>query len=177
MIGRMLNLGCGSDYKDSYNWINVDVTQWPGYHAPDVYWDARSPALPFATETIPVVHMGHLLLHLAPNYHKNLIQEVYRVLAPGGAVNIVEVNMPRVFLRWLYNSSDHRCGELIWGEQGDVHGKNLAEYDKHCWGYSPETLIYFLASSGFERVTWLSDNSNPEIWWEMNLNGYKPDVK
>lgn len=79
---RKLNLGSGFYPKPGY--VNLDVNP---RQKPDIFRDVRR-GLPFDTNSIKEVSATHLLEHLSPPEVLDLIEEVYRVLIPGGEFHI-----------------------------------------------------------------------------------------
>lgn len=144
-----LNLASGTDLRDG--WVNLDVVpKWPSAsRGCDVVWDARKDAIPFPDDSAEEIYAGYLLMHLAPHYHAPVLAEIRRVLAPGGVLMVGEVDMDVVMRRFLESPSDPRLAELIWGEQGSFHGDGLADFDKHCHGFTSASLQDLLARSGF----------------------------
>ncbi len=167
-----LNLASGTDIKDG--WVNLDVVpRWPlASRGCDVIWDARTDRLPYGDDSVDECYAGYLFLHLSPNHHKRVLADIRRVLRPGGVLTVGEVEMDEVLRRWIANPRDARLAELIWGEQGDVHGEDLAAFDKHCHGYTEETLREFLASGGFHNARRIQIHSS-EVWYELTLQVMK----
>jgi ubiquinone/menaquinone biosynthesis C-methylase UbiE len=167
-----LNLASGTDIRDG--WVNLDVVpRWPlASRGCDVVWDARTDAIPYADGTVDEVYSGYLLLHLAPHHHERVLADIRRVLRTGGTLTIGEVAMDRVVFRWLETPTDKRLAELIWGEQGDVHGANLAEFDKHCHGYTETTLRDFMARGGFPNAERIQIHHS-DVWYELTLTARK----
>lgn len=166
MTPLKLNLACGSDYRPG--WKNLDVVDWPGYTPADVRWDARTDAIPFPDGSATEVYAGYLLLHLNPKYHARVLSEIRRVLAPYGLCVFGEVDMAKVMARWLADPFDKSASELIWGEQGDVHGVDLADYDKHCWGFTEEKLRRTLTEAGFTSLRRISVH-HADVWYELTI--------
>lgn len=80
-----LNLGCGRDKRPGY--VNVDK------HAvlePDMVVDLEAPPWPFADSTVDEIVAHHVLEHLgqATDTFLAIIREMYRVLKPGGTIDI-----------------------------------------------------------------------------------------
>ena len=168
-----LNLASGTDSREG--WVNLDVIrQWPNSPRPcDVLWDARSNRIPYADNIIEEIVAGYLLLHVPYEHHEPLVSEMFRVLRPGGRLELGEVDMPVAMQRWMANPADQQAREMIWGEQGNVHGPHLAQYDKHCAGHTEETLRALLEKHGFVRVKRFKQHA-PEVWWELSLEAWKP---
>jgi SAM-dependent methyltransferase len=167
-----LNLASGTDLRDG--WHNLDVVaRWPNTtRGCDVIWDARKDPLPYPDGSVDEVYAGYLWLHLAPHHHARVLADVRRVLRVGGRLVVGEVEMDEVMRRWLVDPTDARLAELIWGEQGDVHGSDLAEFDKHCHGFTEATLRAFLSRGGFNRAVRISVHG-AAVWYELTLETFK----
>lgn len=163
-----LNLASGTDLRDG--WLNLDIVpKWPiAARGCDVVWDARKDRIPFADGSVDEVYAGYLLLHLAPCYHGFVLEEIRRVLKPGGLARFGEVDMEIVMGRFLKNPLDPHAAELIWGEQGNVHGSDLAEFDKHCHGFTEESLRATLYIAGFKDFRRVSIHS-PDVFYELTI--------
>ena len=145
-----LNLASGTDIRDG--WINLDVVaKWPlSRRGCDVIWDARTGKIPFPDGSAEEVYAGYLLLHLSPCWHVPVLSDIHRVLAPNGVAVFDEVDMEIVVRRFLDNPLDYNNNQLIWGEQGNIHGEDLVEFDKHCWGFTESSLRTTLEQAGFK---------------------------
>ena len=84
----VLNLACGSDTRTAF-W-NLDVVrQWPNSPRPcDLLWDARTNVIPFPDGSIDAIVAGYLLLHVSLPHHEPLMREAFRVLKPGGRIEL-----------------------------------------------------------------------------------------
>jgi ubiquinone/menaquinone biosynthesis C-methylase UbiE len=172
LLPRYLNLAAGSDYKEG--WLNLDIAPFPGYPPPDVLWDARSHKLPFLDSTIDGVVAGYLLIHMGHMLHHGpLLDEIHRVLKPGGVLQVGEVDMALVMPRWLADPSSVALSELIWGEQGHHEGRPeldcIQDTDHHCAGYTEATLRALLEQHGFGEIQRVKLHA-PEVWMELTLN-------
>ena len=168
----LLNLASGTDLRPS-PWVNLDIVpRWPvTSRGCDIIWDARKDRLPFDDSSADGAYAGYLFLHLAPHHHARVLADIRRVLKPGALLQVGEVEMDKVVQRWIAEPTDKRCAELIWGEQGDVHGSDLADFDKHCHGFTEGTLRDFLTRGGFGPVERVS--IHPGVWYELTLNTRK----
>lgn len=83
-----LNLGCGLNRREGY--VNVDKVAAAGC-APDVVHDLECFPWPFDTGGAEEVVLSHVLEHLGrdPDVFIGVMQELYRVCAPGAHVCIV----------------------------------------------------------------------------------------
>lgn len=165
----LLNLASGTDLRPP-PWVNLDiVARWPGTERGcDVLWDARKNRLPFDDNSADGAYAGYLFLHLAPHHHERVLADIRRVLKPGATLMVGEVEMDKVMQRWIAEPTDKRLAELIWGEMGDVHGEDFAEFDKHCHGYSEATLRGFLERGGFDVVERTTIHG-ADVWYELTL--------
>ena len=77
-----LNLGCGADIRRG--WLNLDYKAGPGV---DMVWNLNSGKLPFPDQMFDEIAAWRILHHL-PNWEP-LIFEMFRVLRPGGKVEII----------------------------------------------------------------------------------------
>jgi SAM-dependent methyltransferase len=86
-----LNLGCGHNKKDGY--VNLD--KYDSF-APDVVWDLETFPWPFETDAAEEIVLHHCLEHLGATVEVffSIMQELYRVSAPGGRI-VIDVPHPR----------------------------------------------------------------------------------
>lgn len=172
-----LNLACGTDIRDG--WDNLDVVEkWPlARRGCDRIWDARKDRLPYTDASVDEVYAGYLLLHLAPHHHERVLRDIHRVLKPAARLIVGEVEMDAVMRRWLSNPSDSRLAELTWGEQGELPNasdeqRKLAEFDKHCHGYTEVTLRAMLEKCGFPKARRIKVHSD-SVWYELTLEAFR----
>jgi ubiquinone/menaquinone biosynthesis C-methylase UbiE len=173
-----LNLASGTDIRPA-PWVNLDVVKrWPlAARECDVLWDARTQSIPFPDGSADEAYAGYLFLHLAPHHHDRVLADIRRVLQPGGRLVVGEVEMDAVMRRWLESPNDARAAELIWGEQGELPNANeeqrrLAEFDKHCHGYSEKTLRAFLNRGGFPNARRVKVHGDA-VWYELTLEAFR----
>jgi ubiquinone/menaquinone biosynthesis C-methylase UbiE len=179
-----LNLACGTDVREG--WVNLDVVkQWPNSpRACDIIWDARKDKIPYDDGTVEQIYMGYTLLHLAPKYHDSLLRDVERVLIPGGELIVGEVDMDIVMRRYLVNPFDSNLSDLIWGEQGnwvrdglkdiydntinDQASDSLAEFDKHCQGFTENSLRSILMKYNFVNLNRINIHC-ADVFYELTI--------
>lgn len=91
-----LNIGSGEARRDGY--INIDRQ---ARHAPDLVWDLERTPWPFDDNVVEEVVAHHVLTHLGrrPPVFYGIIRELYRVLQPGGTIDIITVH-PRCDDYW-----------------------------------------------------------------------------
>lgn len=173
-----INIACGSDVRDDF--VNLDVVrQWPTPPRPcDAIWDARKDRLPFDDNSVDEAVAGYLFLHTAPCHHDRLIRDIHRVLKPRGRLEVGEVDMEVTMRRWLANPNDASANQMIWGEMGcddkfrPIPGMiELAEFDKHCQGFTETTLRALLKRGGFE--TEAIRFKRHQVYYELSLEVWK----
>jgi len=164
-----LNLASGTDLREG--WVNLDIVpRWPSMQRScDIVWDARKDPLPFGDDSVDEIYAGYLLLHLAPRFHPFVLKEIKRVLKPDtGVVVFGEVDMEIVMPQFLKTPWDTRLAELIWGEQGEYHGTDYTEVDKHCHGFTEANLRLTLFGAGLYVLDRVKVHS-AEVFYEMTL--------
>lgn len=81
----MLNVGCGTDYKEG--WINIDNNSDENIEKLDLNWDLRNP-LPFKDNSVDFIFNEHLIEHLTVEEGQAAIKDMMRTLKPGGVLRI-----------------------------------------------------------------------------------------
>lgn len=167
-----LNLASGTDIRDGFENLDI-VPKWPSaQRGCDRVWDARSNVIPYESGSVTEIVAGYLFLHVPYQHHQPLAAEMFRVMRLGGRLEIGEVDMPLAMQRWLADPYDPGARDMIWGEQGSIHGADFADYDKHCAGHSEATLRKLLTDAGFVFSRRYKQHA-PEVWYEMSLEFVK----
>jgi len=167
-MGFKLNLASGTDVRPG--WVNLDIVPlWPGMaYGCDLIWDARTDRIPIDDNSADMVYAGYLLMHLAPMYHTRVLAEIKRVLGPEKVFCVGEVDMNIVMDRFLKDPTNERLCELIWGEQGTIYDGKFAEFDKHCHGFTEDSLKKLLESNGFTGFQRTSIH-DPNVFYELTM--------
>jgi ubiquinone/menaquinone biosynthesis C-methylase UbiE len=176
LLGRhRLNLASGTDLRPAADgWVNLDIVpKWPlADRGCDLVWDARTNEIPFPDGLFEEIVAGYLFLHVPYKHHEPLAREMFRVMAPGGRLEVGEVDMPHAMRVWMGDPYNESAREMVWGEQGSVVGDELAAFDKHCAGHSEATLKKLLSDAGFTDLARVKIHS-AEVWYEMTIQGKK----
>jgi SAM-dependent methyltransferase len=114
-----LNLGCGT--RPEYGWNNVDIVDLPGV---DEVWDLDVTPWPWIDECCALIRARHVFEHLADPV--GFMRESWRVLVPGGELNIVSPYWRHVS---AFTDPTHRrfCTEWTW----DYWVPGTAYYEGH----------------------------------------------
>ena len=110
MTSKKLNLGCGKDIRSDY--INLDCVALPGV---DIVGDISQVPLPFEDNTFDEILCQSILEHVD---YIAVLQEIYRILKPGGSVKII---VPHFTSKYAYTDPTH------------------------CHFFSIQTLLFFVA--------------------------------
>lgn len=94
---KKLHLGCGNNYLDS--WINTDFRP----NAKRIFLDITK-RFTFSDNTFDYLFTEHVIEHVPYQAGKNLIQESFRILKPGGTLRIVTPDVN--FLIGLYQDQE-----------------------------------------------------------------------
>ena len=156
-----LHIGCGGEIKPG--WLNVDRYN----AAADTYLDARN-LFPFKDDVFSLIFSEHMLEHLQIDKVRQFLNEILRVLRPGGACRITCPNLDLYvknyverdegFFEQVTQGIEHKRRkrpELAWlvrtkgaafitGIVKDFHG--------HRWMYDFETLEACLSEVGFRNI-------------------------
>lgn len=136
-----LDLGCGPHPRDGFTGVDVRDFGQPVTH------DLRKP-WPWKDGTVMEVHCSHFLEHLTGLERVHFVNELYRVLIPGGSCQIIVPHWascraygdythqwPPVSEFWFYYLSTE------WRTQNAPHNDGYTCNFAATWGYSLHPLI------------------------------------
>ena len=153
---RKLQLGAGNHAPAG--WLNSDIAP----QRDQIYLDATQ-VYPFADGTFQYIFSEHMIQALPWEGGIAMLNECYRVLAPGGKLRIVTPNLAK-FVRLLTQNPDAETQQFIaaklrvtgWPETA-VTGAYIFNRQGHDWGhqflYDPTTLRKSLELAGFKQIT------------------------
>lgn len=154
-----LHIGCGDGHLPG--WINIDV--YPAPLAMNVLW-----GLPFADRSVSRVFVSHMLEHLfVPRDVGFLLDELKRVMAPGGVVRIAVPDIEQCIAAYTTNDRSFfasRRETWSWWPENTTRLEDFLAYagagaepaylfEAHKYGYDFETLAKVLGAAGFEHVS------------------------
>ena len=155
-----LKLHLGAADASLPGWVNVD--RWPAELAMDLRW-----GLPFADGAADAVYLCHVLEHFYyPDEALPVLEDIRRVLAPGGTARIVVPDIGRSLRAYVGKDRKFFAArrtnwpwwpkavsrlEQVLGYAGVGAGPESA-LDGHKFGYDFETLRALLRRAGFARV-------------------------
>lgn len=151
---RRLNIGCG--YNTLPGWLNVDLG---GGVRSAVWMDATCP-FPIPTCSVDGVLCEHMVEHVSKNDATVLIEEVFRVLGPGGKFRIVTPDLDALIdlCREPIDAQAQNYLDFVAGlhgvaaiSPGDALNIMFYEYG-HCHIYEIDELRSMLEDVGFVEI-------------------------
>ena len=158
---KNLQLHIGSGPYNLAGWINLDI--FPAQLSTNVLW-----GMPFTDGQCRYVFLSHLLEHLFyPTDAMALLQEIYRILEPGGVVRIVVPDIEQCIRAYQENKKEFFQQRIEHWGAGDGNATRLEHFlsyagagpdpawlfEAHKFGYDFETLERALQRAGFKTIT------------------------
>jgi len=142
-----LNIGAGTDIRPkAEGWTNCDIRDLPGI---DVVCDARH--LPFEDDYADYLLAQDIVEHIPQSEIEFTLREWFRVLKPGGAIELRTPNWFMVFRAAITRRIPvRRAFELLFGDQSPEAGGY--EWGGHKNGFSISEWEEVLKKIGFEEV-------------------------
>lgn len=163
---KRLNIGAGN--VPLQGWYNIDKYYYPG--SPETLTDQREVEkwkdtedsrwiygdaidLPFSDEAFDEVMMVHVLEHLDMGQGSLAIMQAYRVLKPGGTL---EIELPDLLVACelmptvhVTHTGDNQPWHRV---MGLLYGGDDGEGQYHMCGYTKEYLKFKLEERGFKHI-------------------------
>ena len=137
-----LHLG-GQQRFDGWTIVNIQ----PG---PDVDIVADIADLSqFADDSVDEVYASHVFEHLSMGRVGPALLGVHRILKPGG---IFRIAVPDLELLASMILDEHISTYGVWEVSRRIFGGDRDEHDRHCCGFTPDTMIAALEQCGFTDI-------------------------
>ena len=159
---KRLHIGCGWNHVDG--WLNVDKFAANA----DTYLNAYK-LFPFPSNTFDKAFSEHMIEHLEVDRVRQFLQEVFRVLKPGGVFRVTCPDLELYANKYVQGDDEFfnkvaQCVEskrkkkpdLAWmvrGNGGAFMTGVVKNFHKHKWMYDFNNLSACLSDIGFEKVT------------------------
>ena len=95
----LLNLGCGSHYISSDEWINIDLSSSSEY----VKSYNLLKGIPLDSESVDIVYHSHIIEHFSKDDALFFMKECYRVLKHGGIIRVATPDFALIANEYLNN--------------------------------------------------------------------------
>ena len=129
-----LDIGPGRNYQPHPDKPILRLDKRIDIH-PCVVADARS--IPFRSNTFSTVYASHILEHFRMSEAGDVLKEWWRVVAPGGELQVFVPN-----LEWCAEQITHGiCDEFV---TNALFGRQEYDLDVHRSGYTPHTLAMLI---------------------------------
>jgi len=170
---KVLIAGTINHHQDTpeERYVHLDASPRPIYDAdlnmmmaPDVVADLSDELPMFADEAFDEIRCHHVLEHMIYNKSRIAVAAMFRVLKPGGILDVETPDMSRIAKAWVEGSATHaELQQWIYGE--DLEG----EFDGHRQALSEMGLKDILLEAGFEIV------EQPETGLAVRYIARKPE--
>jgi predicted SAM-dependent methyltransferase len=161
-----LNVGSGHP-KGVYNdpeWVNIDIAAEGLIAESKKVLNISVMGMPAEwTDKFETVHCVHMLEHMNRNFRQQVIEQLYRVTAPGGALYLEVPDFQKVIekLHAAYKANDT---ERIHVWKTSIYGKQRYTGDAHHWGFDAAHLQELAQKAGFQKTErWTNENKEKMI--------------
>lgn len=161
-----LDLGCGPNVREGFTGVDAEK-----YEGVEHVVDLATADLPFETNSIDTVSSSHFLEHLTDQEAYHVLEEAFRVTEPGGRLELVVPNFPKLLECFLNSTFNDRW--LWWIKT--IYGNQHAPGEFHKSGWDTDKLYGLAELVGYREMT------VEEIWTHdqpcLRLDGRKPYEK
>ena len=149
----MLNIGCGTDYKN--NWINIDNNYDNNIKKLDLNWDLRR-ALPFPDNSVDFIYNEHFLEHLTVKEGIRAVKDFMRILKSNGILRIAMPDLKNTVAmyldpNWRNDPSIKKFGLEYIKTKAEMINTNFRAWG-HKWLYDSEELQRRLQEAGCVNI-------------------------
>jgi SAM-dependent methyltransferase len=171
-----LNVGSGQTPFDE-PFINIDVQPETQGHSPDIVLEVGREPLPFASGSIDLCVLQHVIEHMGCGESAAMLRECWRVLRSGGSMIVTVPDMRALAGRWLGGDPGMDTQLYMTNVYGAYHG---SEHDRHKWGFDKWSLLTYLRETlpGAGRVIdfdWreIAGAHISSDWWILGVEAVK----
>ena len=136
-----LNIGCGLNKLEGF--INIDCDE---KLEPDLVLDITK-GLPYPDDTVERIYMAHTIEHINEGRHGYVLEEVWRVLEPGGTFFI---SYPEFKVLARYYLDNYHGQRDFWKKA--IFGRQLTPSDTHVALMDTDYFTDFLIEIGFHDI-------------------------
>lgn len=138
-----LHLGCGTVRLEGY--VNIDIERWTA--AVDVVANALDLNM-YEDNSIEHIFTHAMLEHIPCWDTIKALKEWYRILKPGGTIQVEVPDLERIYADWIINKSlDEQ--EAIDNIFGRTEEKKAYKNQHHLTGFTYDRLVRFMKECGF----------------------------
>lgn len=155
-----------------------------------ILWANAAKKLPFHEGSVEVVYTSHMLEHLDRTQAQAFLQEVLRVLKPGGVIRISVPDLKILVDQYLQDQdADHMIESMGTCINNPQSMKEKLKYvltgsRHHSWMYDRKSLIKLLMQSGFAQVqamplgkTTIPDSGKLDLYERSDASIYVEAIK
>jgi len=169
-VAQYLNLGCGNRYVESEAWLNVDFAVCN----PRVLAIDLKKKLPFHENYFDLVYHSHVLEHFTCADAKNLLDECYRILKPGGIIRIVVPDLENIVREYLHILDEIRSG--VDKAQSKYDWIMLELYDQAVRQTPGGMMLQYLQQPDIPAYDYVLQRGGKEIQEIINRNQVSSNV-
>lgn len=140
---RKVNIGCGNDIRDKF--LNIDIQEFKGV---DFVCDARDLEV-IEDNSVKFLVAQHLLEYIPREDMVPTLQEWYRVLLPGGLLEIRTTDISKLTQALYLNNISPELGMTDEMVISLLYGQQLNKYDIRYNGFTSSFLQGVLKGIGF----------------------------
>lgn len=137
-----LHIG-GREPKEGWKILNIE-----GGEGVDIVGDVRN-LIAFADESCSEIYASHILEHLGHKEVLPVLNELYRMLKPGGKLYVSVPDLET--LCWMFSSPIYNVADK-YTLMRVIYGGQLDDHDFHHVGFSFDFMVDMLRDAGFESV-------------------------
>ena len=168
----IIDIGSGPHPKPDAH-VRMDIHDWPYVNCKH---DLLNTPYPFADNTFTKAYMGDVVEHIMIFDVGRVLDEVYRILASGGTLEVTVPDVRWIAERIVKNDWSQQCGNIGWLNQSSdpwknamsyLYGgfQNINEYQLagmgHVNGFDETSLTRLLQDHRFVGATRQPDTRNP----------------